>query len=257
MSWWQERLQLLWKPKLYPLQGSHSPGSNLGGESGNRGAISICAAAPSIIFVDTKTFISIKYAWPWQTLTGLIFFFSLPPPKLLGFPLCVQLQRQRWCAGSDNLVVKVKSSSWQRSWMSELFGEGCVGKFKRRSSPRSTSSTFCADTCWSLVSGSFTRALLVGSFIDMSISNLAFSHFESRQTNRRARRMAVLEFQSFVYTNWIFESQIKCSIKPGEVIKIANREWLPEHVGSSLNVGQDNSLAGAAREATRWRMESL
>lgn len=66
---------------------------------------------------------------------GTNFFFSLPPPKLLGFPLCMQLQRQRWCAGSDNLVVKVKSSSWQRSWMSELFGEGCVGKFKRRSSP--------------------------------------------------------------------------------------------------------------------------
>lgn len=58
-----------------------------------------------------------------------------------------------------------------------------------------------------------------------SISNLAFSHFfESRQTNRRACRMAVLEFQSFVYTNWIFESQIKCSIKPGELIKVANRE---------------------------------
>lgn len=64
----------------------------------------------------------------------------------------------------------------------------------------------------------------MGSFIDMSISNLVFSHFESRQTNRRARRMAVLKFQSFVYTNWIFESQIKCSIKPGEVIKMANRE---------------------------------
>ena len=62
------------------------------------------------------------------------------------------------------------------------------------------------------------------SFINMSISNLVFSFFESRQTNRSARRTAALKFQSFVYTNWIFDSQIKCSMKPGELIKMGNRE---------------------------------